>query len=174
MTAANFRTCLREILRHEGGYANHPADPGGATMKGVTQAVYDAWRRSKGKPARSVRLIEDAELEAIYRAEYWDEVHGDDLPSGVDLITFDLAVNSGVSMAARFLQKAVGAVQDGEIGPKTLSAVAEFTPTSIIEVMRLERERFYRSLRTFPTFGKGWLNRLAGVYARSMQLAGRP
>jgi len=112
---SNYQTALAAVLKHEGGYANHPRDPGGATMKGVTQRVYDAFRRNKSLPTRLVRDIADDELQAIYRRQYWDATSCDDLPSGVDYAVFDFAVNSGVSRAATYLQTVLGVGVDGPL-----------------------------------------------------------
>jgi lysozyme family protein len=159
---ARFERCLAEVLKHEGGWADHPRDPGGATMKGVTIAVF---REFKGRPVTKAELrrISDADLKAIYRGGYWDKVRGDDLPAGVDLMTFDLAVNSGPARAAKFLQAAVNAEPDGVIGPATLANAAALPAAEIVLRLRNRRERFFRSLSTFDTFGRGWLRRLEDV-----------
>lgn len=168
---ARFSRCLAEVLRHEGGWANHPKDPGGATMKGVTQRVYDAYRDQHGKKRQTVRLIEMMELSDLYRIGYWLAASCDKLPSGVDLMVFDLAVNSGASRAKTFLQAAVGVDTDGAIGPKTLAAVKALPPTEIVLRLRNRRDRFYRSLPTFSTFGKGWLRRLSDVTVKAGEWA---
>ena len=165
----NFRSSLTQVLKYEGGYSNHPRDPGGATMKGVTQRVYDAWRRKHSLAPRSVRYLEQNELEAIYKHDYWDKVHGDDLPSGVDLAVFDLAVNSGVSRAAKMLQACAGVAQDGIIGPATLAAVRHNPKCHIALCDR--RLAFLQRLGTWSTFGKGWGARVADVKRKSIALA---
>ncbi len=103
MAAANFERALSLVLKHEGGFADHPADPGGATMMGITQATLAEWR---GRPVTKdeVRALSRVEAGAIYRARYWDAVKGDDLPSGLDLAAFDYAVNSGPARAVRTIQ----------------------------------------------------------------------
>ena len=159
---------LSLVLVHEGGYVNHPKDPGGATNKGVTQAVYDAWRRKHGKPARSVRFIETTELEGIYRKDYWDAISGDELPDGVDYAVFDFAVNSGINRASRYLQRAVGVAEDGKIGPKTLDAVSMHNPKILVNRLCDARMAFLRGLGTFPVFGKGWTRRVADVRAKAL------
>jgi len=163
--ATRFARSLELVLKHEGGFVNHPADPGGATNKGVTQKTYDGWRLSQALPKRSVRFITVAELTAIYRKHYWVAASCDELPAGVDYMVFDLAVNSGPGRAAKFLQEAVRVEADGEIGPKTLAAVRLLPPSEVVLRMRNRRERFYRALGTFPTFGKGWMRRLDEVFA---------
>lgn len=157
-----FRRCLAETLEHEGGWADHPKDPGGATMKGVTLATYRAFK-GRDVTKAELRAISDADLEAIYRKGYWDKTRCDDLPAGVDLMVFDLAVNSGPGRAAQFLQAAVGATVDGIIGPATLAKVATLPAAEIVIRLRNRRERFFRSLATFSTFGRGWLRRLEAV-----------
>jgi len=165
-----FSICLTETLKHEGGWADHPSDPGGATMKGVTLATYRQFKPNATKA--DLRRITDAELKTIYRKGYWDKVRGDDLPAGVDLMTFDVAVNSGPRRAAEWLQEAVGATQDGLVGDKTLEKVALVSPKALVEVLSTKRDRFYRSLSTFPTFGKGWMRRLEDVTKKAREMAG--
>jgi lysozyme family protein len=161
----NFATCLSSVLIHEGGYVNDPQDPGGATNKGITQRVYDDWRASLGQPARSVRAIEQGEVEAIYRKQYWDAVAGDQLPEGLDYCLFDFAVNSGANRAARFLQRCLNLDEDGKIGPVTLAAVANANVPELIGEICDARLHFLMGLPTFPRFGRGWSARVAEVRA---------
>lgn len=166
-----FSRSLPLILAHEGGYVNHPADPGGATMKGVTQATYDGWRSKQGLAAQSVRNITADEIGAIYRRDYWDAVKGEDLPAGVSYAVFDFAVNSGVKRASRFLQKVVGTAQDGVIGPATIAAVKAIPPAKLIDQFCDDRMAFLRSLGTFSTFGRGWTRRVDDVRTRAKEMA---
>lgn len=163
MAQENFPAALAAVLVHEGGYVNHPQDPGGATNKGVTQAVYEGYRGLRGVPFRSVREISDSEIHAIYRFQYWDRIRGDDLPAGLDYAVFDFAVNSGTHRAAAFLQRSVSQVDDGKIGPATLAAVKTADATQLIDELCDSRQRFLRGLSTFPVFGKGWLTRVKDV-----------
>ena len=165
----NFEKALALVLEHEGGYVNHPKDPGGATMRGVTQAVYDAYRKVRGRPSQSVKFITDEELRAIYKFQYWDKVHGDFLPTGLDYAMFDFAVNSGVGRASKYLQAVLGVAQDGQIGARTLAAITN--PVSIINALLDRRMGFLRNLRTFLTFGKGWTRRVHGVRAKALDMA---
>lgn len=152
------------VLRYEGGYVNHPRDPGGPTNKGITQRTYDAWRVKRGDGPRDVRDITDAEVKAIYRANYWDEVRGDDLPPGVDLVVYDFAVNSGPSRAIRTLQAALGVAADGRIGDQTLAAIkAADDHDAIVADICARRLAFMRRLSMWSTFGKGWSARVANV-----------
>tara|TARA_E500000318_G_scaffold35741_1_gene34860 strand:- start:1659 stop:2171 length:513 start_codon:yes stop_codon:yes gene_type:complete len=156
---ANFFKSLEMVLKHEGGFVDHPEDPGGATNKGITHKTYADFLGRPLEDVNELKNIPDDHVQMIYKNGYWDRIKGDELPAGVDFSTFDWAVNSGPGRAAKALQKAVMAAQDGAIGPMTLGAVAEFTPEDIIQSIAHQREEFYRALRTFDTFGKGWLRR---------------
>ena len=125
---SNFLRALPIILQSEGGYVNHPADPGGATNQGVTQRVYDAWRSNGGQQKRSVREITPEEVEAIYREQYWDQAKCDKMPWPLSLMHFDAAVNHGVTRANKLLQKALGVTADGVIGNVTLAAIRQNPP----------------------------------------------
>ena len=166
----NFAACLAEVLKHEGGYVNHPKDPGGMTNLGVTKKVWEEWT---GAPAdeQIMRSLTPEAVAPLYKERYWDAVKGDDLPSGVDLCVFDCAVNSGVSRASRFLQSASAVKADGVIGPKTIEAVNKKYPVSLISDYCAQREAFYRTLPTFTIFGKGWLRRLDDVEGMARKMA---
>jgi lysozyme family protein len=161
----NFPIVLPWTLAHEGGWSNHPKDPGGATMRGVTQRVYTAYLNRKGVPSRSVRSITPEEIMEIYKFQYWDALRCDELPSGLDYAVFDFGVNSGVSRAAKFLQRIVGARQDGIVGEDTLSKVSNSDATFVIEKLCADRMAFLRRLKTWKTFGKGWTRRVVGEFA---------
>lgn len=164
MPSAAYLQSLPFILRWEGGYVNHPADPGGATNKGVTQKVYDAWRARQGLAARDVRQLADAEMQAIYEAGYWLPPRCDVLPGGLDQVQFDTAVNMGVGRAVRFLQQAVGAGVDGDFGAGTLKCVARCDTGTALAAYCDAREAYYRGLVArnpkLAVFQKGWMNRL--------------
>jgi lysozyme family protein len=158
---SNFRRCLAEVLAHEGGWADHPRDPGGATMKGVTLKTFRSYY--PGATRDDLRNITDAQLERIYRKGYWDAVRGDDLPAGLDLVAFDAAVNSGVSRGAKWLQQALSVTADGKIGPQTIAAAKAAEPISVIDTALMRRMAFLRGLKTFDVFGKGWTRRVEAV-----------
>jgi lysozyme family protein len=163
-----FERVLPLVLAHEGGYVNHPEDPGGATNRGVTQVTYDAWRRSKGQAPRDVRRITDDEVTAIYRTQYWDTIRGDSLPPGVAYCVFDAAVNSGPARAVRWLQEVAGVVVDGIVGVRTLAAVEAMPPEELIGAYCDTRMAFLWGLRHWPTFGRGWTRRVEGVRAQAL------
>lgn len=166
----NWEEALAHILKYEGGYVNHPNDPGGMTNLGVTKRVWEEWT---GKPATEadMRALTPAMVGPLYKKRYWDAVRGDDLPAGVDLCVFDCAVNAGVGRASKFLQHVVGATVDGQIGPATIAAVTKEPAALIIENFCALREAHYKSLNTFDTFGKGWMRRLASVKVESTDMA---
>lgn len=170
---SNFNEALKAVLVHEGGYSNHPKDPGGATMKGVTQRVYDAYRRNNGQQVQSVRNISEAELEGIYYQQYWIMVRGDQLPGGLDYATFDYAVNSGPSRAIKHLQGVLGVTVDGVPGNATLAAANSGDVASHVNKLCDRRLAFVKSLETWPTFGKGWTSRIAGARAKALSMVAR-
>ncbi len=174
MTKTNFDNCLKVILHHEGGYVNHPSDPGGRTNLGVTQRVYEEW---VGYPVteRIMRGLTVGHVQTLYKVKYWDVVKAGELPAGLDLCVFDFAVNAGPSRSAKYLQRMVGVTDDGQIGPRTLSAVTQYVRgvglSTAISKFQDMRRNYYRKLGTFPTFGKGWLRRVAEVEAEALKMA---
>lgn len=178
---AQFARALKATLVHEGGFANHPADPGGRTLEGVTQRVYDAYRRSKVLPLRtltaSMRGEPDwiAERDEIYRRQYWDACRCSELPPGVAFAVFDAAVNSGVRQAALWLQRALDVRADGHIGDVTLGA-ARTHPNhrALIADMLARRLGMLRNLSTWADFGAGWSRRVSSVKQLALQWVVEP
>jgi lysozyme family protein len=168
----NFDKCLELMLKHEGGYVNHPQDPGGMTNLGVTRRVWEEWL---GRPVseKEMRNLTPTMVKPLYKRKYWDAVRADDLVSGVDYAVFDVAVNSGPGRAIKFLQSCVGVTADGGFGPRTLAAVkvAEQDPARLIELYCAKRLEFLQSLRTFPTFGRGWSRRVEEVKTVALAMA---
>jgi len=146
------------LLDHEGGFVNHPKDPGGMTNLGVTKRVYDEWI-GRESTEEEMRDLTPEEVGPIYKKNYWDRVQGDLLPAGLDWACLDWAVNSGSSRPAKAVQRAVGATADGAIGPNTLSRIMEKDPKYIIDYVYSVRQGFYESLDTYKTFGRGWTRR---------------
>ena len=155
----NYDKCLETILHHEGGYVNHPKDPGGETNLGVTKRVYEEHGGTKDMKDLTVE-----DVAPIYKKGYWDKMKGDDLPSGLDLCVFDFGVNAGPGRAAKYLQTMIGTTPDGGIGPMTLKAVDEYISENgipeTIEAYQNNRQRYYEKLKTFETFGRGWTRRV--------------
>ena len=156
----NFDAALKAILHHEGGFSDHPQDPGGMTNLGVTKRVWEEWVGHE-VDEKTMRGLTPEIVGPMYKAKYWDKIKGDDLPAGVDYCVFDAAVNSGPGRAVKWLQGCVGVDQDGGIGPKTLAAVAAFDPKELVEDYAKRRLSFLMDLKTWPTFGKGWGRRVA-------------
>lgn len=166
---SNWPQSFRLMLASEGGFSNHPSDPGGRTNLGVTQRVWEEWvgRESNEKEMRS---LTPEMVEPLYKRKFWDACKCDELPSGIDYLVFDFAVNAGCGRSAKVLQTAVGVTPDGGIGPLTLAAVKAIPESELIEKFSQAKENFYRSLNTFETFGKGWLNRVAAVKGKATSM----
>jgi len=158
----NFDSALAAVLHHEGGYVNHPKDPGGMTNLGVTKRVWEEWVGHE-VDEKAMRALTPADVGPMYRKKYWDKVCGDNLPAGIDMAVFDLAVNSGPGRAAKMLQKVLGVPEDGMIGPKTLEKVGSLDASKLVEDYNAQRLSFLQALSTWETFGKGWGRRVAEV-----------
>jgi lysozyme family protein len=170
MVAKNQKQALAKVLVHEGGYVNHPKDPGGATNQGVIQRTYDAYRKGKKLPIRSVKQMTPAERDDIYDRQYWDAVKADQLPAGVDYVVFDGAVNSGPMQSIKWLQRALQPVYTGQIdGVMGLATLAALNATNnhdaLVDRICDRRLAFLKALRTWGTFGRGWKSRVDGVRA---------
>jgi lysozyme family protein len=183
---ARFAECVAIVLKHEGGFVDHPADPGGATNHGISLR----YARTRGRlfdldgdgdvDRDDILLVAPDKAAMVYRDWFWRDVKGDDLPAGVDLAAFDYAVNSGPGRAIRSLQRAVGAAPDGFIGPATLGAVRLARPNAraVLDAICDERLAFLRVARNgktgallWPTFGRGWQRRVDDVRARARVMA---
>ena len=158
MSASNFDAALQHVLQSEGGFVNHPSDPGGMTNLGVTARTWEDWVGHKPSE-KEMRELTAAKVAPLYKRKFWDAIKGDDLPSGLDYCVFDCAVNSGPGRAAKILQDVVGVKPDGGIGPLTLAAVKAMDPVELISKYADKRLQFWQSLSTFETFGKGWTRR---------------
>lgn len=158
----NWELSIREVLKHEGGFVDHPEDPGGATNYGITLKTYRNYNKNWYLTAEDLKNIPMFEVHDIYRTMYWNKVQGDDLPSGIDFLVFDFGVNAGTGRAAKMLQELVGAVSDGIIGRRTLRATQDVylqDPARLVKGYSDRRAEYYQSLPHFPTFGRGWLRR---------------
>ena len=173
MAAENYQKCLAMILHHEGGYVNHPKDPGGMTNLGVTKRVYEDWVGYSVSEHTMQNLTED-DAAPIYKQNYWDRIKADDLPSGLDLCVFDFGVNAGTGRAAKYLQNLIGTVADGGIGPNTLRALANYVDSegveSAIKNYQAERQSYYEKLKTFETFGRGWTRRVEETTESALEM----
>ena len=163
---SNWDNSFKLMLKSEGGFVNHPSDPGGMTNLGVTKATWENWVGRESDEAE-MRGLTPEKVEPLYKKKYFDAVRGDELPMGLDYLMFDFAVNAGAGRAIKTLQTAVGVTPDGGFGPMTMAAVQAVDPVDLIERFSQAKEDFYRSLTTFATFGKGWLNRVADVKVKA-------
>jgi lysozyme family protein len=154
----NFDQAFDALLKHEGGFSNHAADPGGATRFGITEAV----AREVGYRG-DMRELPLELAQRIYKDRYWDAVRADELPVSVRYAVFDAAVNSGVGQATRWLQRAVGTRDDGVIGPMTLLAAKQSNPEALARRYLSQRLRFMADLTNWPAFGRGWARRIADL-----------
>ena len=170
----NYKKCLETILHHEGGYVNHPDDPGGETNLGVTKRVYEEWCMSQDFIVKDMKDLEVSDVAPIYKKNYWDRVKGDELPSGLDLCVFDFGVNAGTGRAAKYLQSMVGATTDGAIGPATLRAVHAYVQIEGLEhsigEYQHKRQGYYEGLKHFATFGRGWTRRVSETTALAFEM----
>lgn len=159
---SNFEVCLKHVLSHEGGFVNHPQDPGGMTNLGVTKRVWEEWVGHE-VDEKTMRNLTPEIVAPMYKRKYWDKIQGDELPDGIDYVVLDAAVNSGPGRAIKWLQGCVGVDMDGALGPKTLGAVKAADPESLVSDYSKRRLSFLQDLPTFETFGRGWSKRVSEV-----------
>lgn len=174
----NFGRSLQLVLKHEGGYVDHPQDPGGATNKGITLATFRGYFGNNRLTKDDLRNITEETVAKIYRERYWNAVKGDQLPLGLDYAVFDFGVNSGPSRAVKFLQRAVGTAADGVIGPQTMLAVNGFGARQAIVSLCAARLTWLQTVKdkngklAWPTFGRGWGRRVAEVEDAALAMVG--
>ena len=173
MTATTYPEAIRRLLMHEGGYTNHPSDPGGPTNFGITIHDYRKYVKTDAT-ADDVRRMSLNEAKAIYRSKYWNAQACDQLPVGVDYSMFDYGVNSGIGRSGKVLRRVCGLPDNTHVvNDQVLAAVAKRDPAAVVAAINDERLAFLKRLRTWPTFGKGWGRRVAEVRAYSLALAKR-
>ena len=148
----NFDQAFETLIGHEGGYVDHPADPGGATNFGITKRSY---------PGEDIRGMTLARAREIYKRDFWGPAGCDALPEALRFQVFDAAVNSGVRAAVRMLQACVGEVEDGILGPKTLQAVQSMPAARLVARFNGRRLAFMTTLSNWPAFSRGWARRIA-------------
>ena len=166
----SFSQSLIHVLSYEGGYVDHPFDPGGATNMGITRQTLSNFRGTQVSK-RDVRNLSRQEAYEIYKRMYWDPCRCDFLPLGIDFAVFDCAVNQGVRRAKQFLQRAARARVDGIIGPKTLYRVQHMNRTDLLNEFTARRMRHYGGLvQLFRTFGLGWSRRLATTHSQALEM----
>ena len=153
---SNFKECLDLLLKSEGGWVNNVNDPGGETNLGVTKRVWEEW---VGHPVESLKKLTKNDVAPLYEQKYWRPCYGEVLPRGLDFLCFSFGVNAGCGRSVKLLQQSIGVVPDGIIGPRVMQKLRESNIADVIKGFSESRREYYRSLKTFPTFGKGWLAR---------------
>lgn len=170
MLSVCYPKALAYVLRWEGGYTNHPRDPGGPTKYGIT--IHDVRLYVKRNAnVNDVRNLSLSQAKHIYKTKYWNKVSGDQLPAGLDYAVFDYGVNSGIGRSNRILRRLVGLPTNSiKIDQSVIDAVNKRDPAKLINALVNEREAFLRRLRTFPTFGRGWMRRTRGVRREALAM----
>lgn len=161
MAASTYDMALARVLKHEGGYTNHPSDPGGPTNFGITIHDYRRYIKKNGT-ANDVRNMKLADAAKVYRARYWDALRCDELPTGLDYAVFDYGVNSGIGRAVKVMARLSGQSASG-VTDVLLAAIRETNPQTLIARLCDERLAFLKSLKTWPVFGAGWGRRVGEV-----------
>jgi lysozyme family protein len=161
----NFDKSFDLVIKSEGGYVNDPLDKGGETNLGVTKAAWMAYLKVKELPANAMKELTKDKVKPFYKAMYWDKVCGDELPSGIDYLAFDFAVNAGAGQSAKFIQRAIGSNADGVIGPATMDKVIKTASVDLLNSFTKQKESFYKDIVARKPeqvkFLKGWLTRVA-------------
>lgn len=147
-----FDTFIERVLGHEGGYVNHPSDPGGETKWGIAKRSY---------PSVNIKELTREQAKDIYRRDFWDKIDGNKLHEDVAFQVLDAAVNHGPGNSIRWLQRAAGVADDGVLGPISHAAIARVPAVDLVLRFNAERLEFYTKLSTWSTFGKGWVRRVA-------------
>ena len=164
----NFQDCLDLVLKSEGGWVNHPSDPGGETNLGVTKRV---WEEYVGHPVESLKKLTKEDVAPLYEQKYWRPCYGEVLPRGLDFVVFSMGINAGTGRSIKLLQQSIGCVPDGVIGPKTRGLISDSNSATLIAKFSEARREYYRSLKNFPIFGKGWLNRVDHEETEALNMA---
>lgn len=165
-----FRKCLDLVLKHEGGFVNHPKDPGGMTNLGVTKRVWEEWAGHE-VDEKAMRALTPAIVAPMYEMKYWRPSYCEKLPAGLNLLVFSMAVNAGSGRSVKLLQDAIGVLPDGIIGPRTMAKINESNVETLIDKFSESRREFYRGLKLFPVFGKGWIARTDKERLEALEMA---
>ena len=166
----NFKECLDLVLKSEGGFVNHPSDPGGMTNLGVTKRV---WEEYTGHEAdeKIMRGLTPEKVAPLYEQRYWRPTYCEVLPRGLDLLIFSMGINAGTGRCVKLLQSSIGCVADGVIGPRTMELIKSANVADLIRKYSEARRQYYCSLKNFPTFGKGWLARVDREESEALNMA---
>ena len=166
----NFKNCLDLVLKSEGGYVNHPSDPGGMTNLGITKRSLEEWL-GHDVDEKFMRKLTPEMAAPLYEQKYWRPCYGEVLPRGLDFVVFSMGVNAGPGRSVKLLQQSIGCVPDGIIGPRTRGLISDSNTATLIAKFSETRREYYRALKTFPTFGKGWLARVDREEQEALSMA---
>jgi lysozyme family protein len=155
----DFKECLALVLKSEGGYVDDPRDSGGMTNLGVTKRSLEEWL-GHDVDEKFMRKLTPEMVEPFYEQKYWRPSYAGVLPRGLDYLVFSMAINAGPGRSVKLLQQSIGCVPDGVIGPKTRELISSSNCATLINKFSETRREYYRALKTFPVFGKGWLARV--------------
>lgn len=166
---SDFKECLDLVLKSEGGFVNHPSDPGGMTNLGVTKRV---WQEYTGHEAdeKEMRSLTPEKVAPLYEQRYWRPTYCEVLPRGLSFLIFSMGINAGTGRSVKLLQSCIGCVADGVIGPKTMELIKSADVTDLIKRFSEARRNYYKSLKTFDVFGKGWLARVDREEAEALNM----
>lgn len=174
----NFDESLRRLLISEGGYTNHPSDPGGPTNYGIT--IYDArkyaaefgWIVGRAVTTQDIKDMPLWFAKKVYDAKYWHSQLCHLLASGVDYAIFDYGVNSGIGRSGKVLKRVLGMdASSSVVTPDVVAAVERVGAVKVINAVMDERLHFLQALNTWPVFGAGWGRRVVEVRAASLHMA---
>ena len=166
----SFEECLALVLKSEGGWTGVnglKGDPGGETNLGVTKRV---WEEYVGHPVESLKKLTKDDVAPLYELKYWRPCYCEVLPRGLDFVVFSMGVNAGPGRSVKLLQQSIGCVPDGVIGPRTRELISSSNGATLIAKFSETRREYYRSLKTFPIFGKGWLARVDREKAEALDM----
>lgn len=155
----NFKACLDLVLKSEGGFVNDPRDAGGMTNLGITQKSLEEWL-GHDVDEKFMRNLTPEMAAPFYEQKYWRSCYGEVLPRGLDYLVFSMGVNAGPGRSVKLLQSSIGCVPDGVIGPATRNLILGSNCATLIAKFSEARREYYRALKSFPVFGKGWLARV--------------
>lgn len=167
----NFKECLALVLKSEGGWTGSQGlkgDPGGETNLGVTKRVWEEW---VGHPVNTMKNLTEADVAPLYEQKYWRACYGEVLPRGLDFVVFSFGVNAGPGRSVKLLQQTIGCVPDGVIGTRTRELISASNSANLIVKFSEARREYYRALKNFPVFGRGWLNRVDHEEAQALNMA---
>lgn len=160
-----FDTAFDRVVGHEGGYTADPKDRGNWTSGIIGQGALNGTKfgiSAMSYPTLDIKNLTVDQAKAIYKRDFWDRAKADQYDGAIAFQLFDMAINHGNGNAIRMLQRAAGVADDGQVGSLTIAAVTGMDLNDVIMRLNAERLEFIAKISTFATYGKGWINRVAG------------